>query len=68
MVSDAVLVAAIAAGASTLGAVLSLRNGRKADAIHVLVNSNLTEVKKELADAKMEIKALHSLIAGQMKS
>lgn len=73
MASDVVIVAIVAAVPVTVtaiaGLVVSLKNGRKADLaavkqqeIHVLVNSNLTQVKNDLEDAKNEIATLKSLV------
>ncbi len=58
------------------GLIVSIKNGRKTDAvvtkvddaavkqqeIHTLVNSNLTKVKDDLAEAKAEITALKALV------
>ncbi len=64
--TDSTLVAVIAAIPPTLMAlaafVTSKQNGKKADQIHVLVNSNLTNVKQELSEAKEQIIALQSLV------
>lgn len=65
--SDIVIVALIAAVPATIGAILSVKNGRKADAIHVLVNSNLTAVKVELAVAKTEIGMLREMVLSLSK-
>ncbi len=71
------LIAGLPAAITALaGLVVSLKNGRKADTmatkvddaavrqqeIHTLVNSNLTKVKDDLADAKAQILALKALI------
>lgn len=63
----AVLVAIIAAVPPTI---VALRNGAKAtllatkaDEIHILVNSNLERVKKQLAEALEKIESLETLIA-----
>lgn len=69
--TDVALVAIIAAVPPTVtalaGLVVSLKNSKKAndaavkqEEIHGLVNSNLTKVKNELADARSEIRALHA--------
>jgi hypothetical protein len=63
--SDLVLVALIGAVAAIIAAsigALVARNGRKLDAIHVLVNSNLTKVKVELETATQTIVALREEI------
>jgi hypothetical protein len=51
--------AAILAG---IGMLVSKANGKKADEIHVLVNSNLTEVKVKLVSAEDEIRQLRILV------
>lgn len=72
--SDVLIVAVIAAVPTTIIALATLwqtiRNGakatvltRKADEIHVLVNSNLTTVKAQLAAALAEIVILKKLVA-----
>lgn len=43
--------------------IVGLRNGQKANAIHVLVNSNLDSVKKETADLRAELKKAVAEIA-----
>jgi hypothetical protein len=58
------LVPTIAALAS---AIVSVRNGKKADQIHVLVNSRLTEVLADLAQAKDKIGKLERLVVRQDK-
>ncbi len=57
-----IIVAIIAA---TPPSIIGWLNSRKADAIHVLVNSNLTEVKTELALANQQIKDLQTFITKQ---
>jgi hypothetical protein len=60
----------LAAVISALGALFSsIRNGQKVDTlteksdqIHVLVNSNLTAVKSDLAAAQMEIRSLREIV------
>jgi hypothetical protein len=47
--------------------VVSLRNGKKADQIHVLVNSRLTEVLGDLAEAKEKIGKLEGVLATRME-
>lgn len=44
------------------GAILSYRNGTKADAIHVLVNSGMTKALADLATAQEEIRTLRELV------
>lgn len=72
--SDTLLIALIAAVPTTIVALATLwqtlRNGAKAsvlatkaDEIHVLVNSNLTLVKSQLAEALAKIETLERLIA-----
>lgn len=72
--TDLAFIAIIGALPATLtaaaGLIVSLKNGRKADAavvkqeeIHTLVNSNMTAVKNDLADAKNEIAALKDVVA-----
>lgn len=53
-----ILPAIIAASASVYGARHSVRNSQKLDEIHVLVNSNLTQVKEDLATARGQIAQL----------
>ncbi len=48
---------------TTLTAVLSYRNGKKSDAIHVLANSTLTKVQADLAAANMRIEELQELVS-----
>lgn len=60
--TSAIVVALIGAVPATVAAILGLRNGRKADRIHVLVNSNLDAVKVELVSARAEILALKQLL------
>jgi hypothetical protein len=43
--------------------VVSIVNSIKANQIHVLVNSKMTEALADVADAKREIAALHTTIA-----
>ena len=66
VVACLLVVALIAAIPPTLMAFVSLlksqENGRKADQIHVLVNSNLTNVKQELADANKHIVQLQKTV------
>jgi hypothetical protein len=71
----AVLVPLIFAGLALLitttgNLIISYRNGRKADvnsdkadAIHVLVNSNMAKALADLATANEEIRALRTLVA-----
>lgn len=56
------IVASIAAIPGIVSAILGWLNGRKADAIHILVNSNLDAVKGQLADAKSQIADLLALL------
>jgi hypothetical protein len=51
--------------ATLVTAIVSIRNGFKADAIHILVDGNLTTVKKDLTEAKAEIAELNAFIKGQ---
>lgn len=71
--TDVVFMAILGAVPATLtaaaGLIVSLRNGRKAndaavkqEEIHMLVNSNLTKVKDDLKEAKMEIASLKSIV------
>ncbi len=64
--TDPVTIAIIAAGAPTLLSLAtlwtSLKNGTKADAIHILVNSNLTRVKSDLEIALSRQTKLEALI------
>lgn len=62
----AVLIPLIFAGISLLittglGALQSYRNGKKSDAIHVLVNSGMTKALADLAAAQNEIRLLRDL-------
>lgn len=50
--------AVIAAYASTYAARRGIRNSHKLDEIHLLVNSNLTQVRDELAIARLQINQL----------
>ncbi len=69
--TDAVVLAIVAALPPTLAAVgaviVSVRNGRKSDEIHVLVNSNMTAVKAELVRANTRIETLEGLLAALNK-
>ncbi len=56
------MIAIISAVASTVAALISFKNGKKADAIHILVNSNLTTVKDDLAAARLEILHLQDML------
>ncbi len=60
--SDAVIIAMIVAIPPTLvalaGLVQSVFNGKKADQIHLLVNSNMDELKADLRAAVAEIQSL----------
>lgn len=60
--TDAVMVAIIAAVPASLGAAVGILNGRKADKIHVLVNSNLSQVKADLAIAHQRIADLEKIV------
>jgi hypothetical protein len=60
--TDAVLVAGIAAVSSTLGAIVGLFNNRTATKIHVLVNSNYTALQAEMGLATKRIAALQMLV------
>ena len=53
------VIATIVAG---IGLLVSKANGRKADEIHVLVNSNLSTVKDKLVSAEEEIRQLRVLL------
>ncbi len=70
--SESMVVAFIAAIPPTLMALASLlksqENGRKSDQIHVLVNSNLTNVKQELADANKRIVQLQKTVEALLPS
>jgi hypothetical protein len=58
------LVASLTPSLVALGALMQgRRNGRKADEIHVLVNSNLTAVKTDLALATVCIEGLQADLA-----
>jgi len=72
-VTDVAFVAVVAAVPATMtalaGLLVSLRNGQKANTaatkqeeIHTLVNSNMTNLKAELAAAKAEIAELREMI------
>jgi hypothetical protein len=61
-VSDAVLVAIVAAIPSTLAVLMSLRNSGKLTQIHTLTNSNLQEVKRALQVAQEKIAGLEALV------
>ena len=67
MVSDAVLTAMIVAIPPTLvaaaGLIQSILNGNKAEKIHVLVDGNMSDVKRDLAVAMAEIQNLKRLLA-----
>ena len=57
------LIISIAPTLASLGTLyIGLRNGTKADAIHVLVNSNLTKVKTDLALALERVVNLEALL------
>ncbi len=67
--SDMVLIAVIAAVPATIGVVLtftglllSLRNGRKADGIHKIVNSQFTALQSEFEQAKLKITDLDTIV------
>jgi hypothetical protein len=47
---------------TTFTAYGTYRNGKKADEIHVLVNSNMTQVKSDLVAANLRIEALEAMI------
>jgi hypothetical protein len=65
-VIQAVVVAVIAALPPTIVAYVAWRQlALKSEQIHVLVNSNLTEVKANLAHALTEIAALKKVIKGK---
>ncbi len=70
--TDPIVLAFLAAVPPTIaavaGVIISYINSKKADAIHVLVNSNLTEVKENLAEAKLEIKTLRDLVISQRQT
>lgn len=65
--TDTVVVALIAAGPPTIVGAMNLaaalRNGKKSDSIHVLVNSNLTAVKADLQVALERVKQLERHVA-----
>lgn len=71
MFSEVVILALIAAVPPTLTAVavlvISMRNSKKADAIHVLVNSKMTAVQAELAEAHRRVEQLEKVILMQKK-
>lgn len=60
--TEAVQIACVVAVPPTLvaiaGLIQSMRNGKKSDQIHVLVNSNLTAVKADLDLANQRIAGL----------
>lgn len=64
--TDSVSLALIGGIAPTLAALgglfVSLRNSKKSDEIHVLVNSNLTAVKADLALALERVDKLEKLL------
>jgi len=68
-VTDATLTILATAAAPTIAAtaafIVSVVNSVKANRIHVLVNSNLTAVKNDLAVAMGEIKELRKELAGR---
>lgn len=67
--TDLAFIAIVGAVPATLtaaaGLIVSLRNGQKANVIHTLVNSNLTKVKDDLEEAKIEIRELKAIIQGR---
>jgi len=67
--SDAVIIAMIVAIPPTLvalaGLIQSILNGRKAEQIHVLVDGNMSDVKRDLAIAMAEIQNLKALLAAE---
>lgn len=67
--TDATLTILATAAAPTIAAtaafIVSVVNSVKANRIHVLVNSNLTAVKNDLAVAMGEIKELRKELAGR---
>lgn len=63
--TDPVMVALIAAVPATIAAVVGVVNTRKANEIHVLVNSNLTKVKSDLSEAIKQIARLEKLLAAR---
>lgn len=69
--TDAVALAIVAAIPPTLAGVaaliVSIRNGKKSDQIHVLVNSNMTAVKADLATAAKRIASLEALLDALQK-
>ena len=70
--SDAAQLAVISSIAPTIMAlaafVVGVRNSRKADVIHTLVNSNLTKVKADLELANQKILELATLLGKLAKA
>jgi hypothetical protein len=67
-VTDAVLISMIGGGAVVMASAITGATAfltRKLDEIHVLVNSNLETVKKDLAGATKQIARLEQLLAAR---
>jgi hypothetical protein len=63
----AVVIPLLFAGGATLitavgGVIISVRNGKKSDAIHVLVNSGMSKALADLATSQEEIRVLRELV------
>jgi|GEM_PF-2127775 len=65
--TDVIVVALIAAVPATVAAAVGVSNSRKANQIHVLVNSNMTALKSDLAIANSKIEDLEQLV-GKMSA
>lgn len=64
--TDTIIVALIACIPATIGLLSSLRNGRKSNEIHVLVNGRMAEAKDEIINLKAELVTVRSeLIASR---
>ena len=67
MISDDIWVAIVTAGPPTVASIvavaIALMNNRQGEKIHVLVNSNMTAVKSELARANERIEGLQTLVS-----
>ena len=61
--TEAVWIALASAVPATIAAFSSLRNGQKANEIHVLVNSKMTKALADLGDANSRVTALEQRVA-----
>jgi hypothetical protein len=70
--SETIVIAIIIAVAPTIvalgGVIIGLRNGRKVEQVHVLVNSNLDKVKKDLQTALDRVDKLEKYIQDKEKN